>query len=259
MENYEKVKACFEKEDCTLFTSFEEFEELRKTSLKQSYQFVRVKFIGSCNHESSVVYTNFNLRKTGKVCKECIKTYVKKDLKKNKNANEIEYEGIKIIEEFLTPFYEVIRTKEGCTADLAIRKKSHKEDQWIPVQVKTTVKNSHGMYSFNTNKGYNDMLMICVCNSEKKLWIMPYNHLNLKSKLNISVESKYNKYLVENSIIDTFIDKYVSDIVYNTLETLLEPIHLLQQREQQYVKKRESCISFLSYHYPEVQGTCVDV
>jgi hypothetical protein len=183
----------------------------------------------------------------------------KENLKKNKNANEIEYEGIKVIEEYLMPFYEVIRTKEGCLADLAIRKKGEKEDQWIPVQMKTTMKNSHGMYSFNVHNTYKDMLMICVCISEKKIWIMPYNALTLKSKLNISVKSKYSKYLVDNTIIDTFIDKYVKDVVYNTLDTLMIPVNPTQQREQEYVKKREACVPFLSYHYPDVQNTCVDV
>jgi hypothetical protein len=260
MENYQKVHARFEEEGCTLLTSFEELEELRKTVLHHSYQFVRVRFIGTCTHESNVVYTNFNLRKTGKVCKACMTAIVKKDLKKkNKNSNEIEYEGIKIIEECLKPYYEVIRTKEGCLADLAIRKKGEKEDLWIPVQMKTTMKNSHGMYSFNVSNTYNNMLLICICISEKKIWIMPYNGLTLKSKLNISVKSKYSKYLVDNTIINTFIDTCVSDIVYNILDTLLIPVNPAQQREQEYVKKRETCIPFLSYQYPDVQNTCVDV
>ena len=259
MDNYQKVKTCFEKEGCTLCTSFEEFEESRKTVLGQSYQYVRVKFIGSCTHESSAVYTNFNLRKTGMVCKACVKTEQKNTMKKNKNANEIEYEGIKLIEEYLTPYYEIVRTKEGCLADLAIRKKGEQEDKWIPVQVKTTVQICHGMYSFTIHNTYKDMLMMCICISEKKIWTMPYNHLKVKSKLNISVQSKYTKYLVDNTIIDTFIDKYVSEIVHHMINTLLLPINPAQQREQQYVRKRESCVSFLSYHYPDVQNTCVDV
>lgn len=63
MENYNKVKSCFDTNNCTLLTTFDEFEELRKNVLYQSYQFVRVRFIGNCTHESSVVFTNFNLRK----------------------------------------------------------------------------------------------------------------------------------------------------------------------------------------------------
>ena len=258
MENYTKVKTRFEEEKCILLTTFEEFEESRKTVIGQSYQYVRVRFIGTCSHESSVVYTNFNLRKTGIVCKDCVKKAHKVLIKKNKNANEIEYEGIKVIEECLIPFFDVIRTKEGCLADLAIRKKGDTEDKWIPVQVKTTIQICHGMYSFTVHKSYKDMLIICVCISEKKLWVMPYNHINVKSKLNISIKSKYTKYLVDNNI-NEFIDKYISDISYNNINTLLTPISLTQQREQDYVKKRETYLPFLSHQYPEIQNTCVDV
>jgi hypothetical protein len=62
MENYHKVKLRFEENGCILLTTFEEFEELREKVLKKSYQFVRVRFIGTCSHESDVVYTNFNIR-----------------------------------------------------------------------------------------------------------------------------------------------------------------------------------------------------
>jgi len=51
MENYTKVKTRFEEEKCILLTTFEEFEESRKTVIGQSYQYVRVRFIGTCSHE----------------------------------------------------------------------------------------------------------------------------------------------------------------------------------------------------------------
>lgn len=259
MENYQKVKSCFDENDCTLLTSFEEFEESRKIVLKQSYQFVRVKFTASCSHESSVVFTNFKLRKTGKTCKVCVKQKQKDILKQSTNAHVIEYEGIKLIEEYLSPFYEVMRMKEGCLADMAIRKKGEQDDKWIPIQVKSTMNISHGMYSFTVHTTYKDMLMICVCISEKKLWIVPYNHITVKRKLNISVKSKYSKYLVDNSTINAFIDKYISDIVCKNIDTLMLPVNPAQQKEQQYVQKREQHLSFLSYQYPNVQNTCVDV
>ena len=73
MEKYIKVQKCFEENKCTLLTTFEEFEETRKTVSKNYFEYVRVRFIASCTHESSVVFTNFKLRKTGIVCKECVK------------------------------------------------------------------------------------------------------------------------------------------------------------------------------------------
>jgi hypothetical protein len=258
MDNYDKVKLCFSKNNCTLITTFEEFEELRKDVLKQSYHFVRVRFIGICLHESSVVFTNFNIRKTGMNCKACTKKNSIELRKHINNTNEIESDGILIIEEYLTPQYEIIRTKEGCLADLAIRKKS--EDKWIPVQVKTTIQKSHGMYSFGFNHNhYKNMLLICVCISEKKIWIIPYNQISITSRLNISIKSKYNKYIVDSNTVFDTIDGYRSEIVCLYLDTILIPITSLQQREQLYVRKREQRVPFLEYKYPLIQNTCVDV
>jgi len=257
MEHYNKVKACVDENECKLITTFEEFEELRKGVCNQYYQCVRVRFIGACSHESSAVFTNFNLRKTGKMCKDCVKKNSIKLIKHAKQSNAIESDGITIIKEYLSPLYEIIQTKEGCLADLAIRKKSECADKWIPVQVKATMKLSHGMYSFTLNNNdYKNMLVICICISEKKLWILPYNYLTITYKLNISVASKYNKYLVKSPDI---IDTYLSEIICKDLDSILVPIAVLQQREQEYVKKREQAIPFLQYEYPIIQNTCVDV
>jgi hypothetical protein len=257
MEQYTKVKACFDENECKLITTFEEFEELRKGVCKQYYQYVRVRFTGSCSHESSVVFTNFYLRKTGKKCKDCVKKNSIKLIKQASQSNIIESDGIAIIEEYLSHLYEIIRTKEGCLADLAIRKKTELSNQWIPVQVKATLQLSHGMYSFTLNHNdYTNMLVICVCISEKKIWILPYNHLDIKYKINISVASKYNKYLAKSP---TIIDTYLSEIIYKDIDSILVPITALQQREQEYVKKREQAIPFLQYDYPAIQSTCVDV
>ena len=114
MENYNKVKACFEENQCVLLTTFEDFEEKRKNVLKNYYQYVRVEFIGQCSHQSSVVFTNFYLRKTGIRCKECVKQTISADLRvRSKHANEIESDGIKIIEEYLSDYYSSSTNKRG--------------------------------------------------------------------------------------------------------------------------------------------------
>ena len=253
MNNYIKVIDSFQKANCQLLTSFEEFEERRKTSYKNSYQFVRVDFIGECLHLSSAVFTNFKLRKTGIICKECI-------IKESKtmqrmNDSEIEQMGIKILEEYLTE-YEMKRTKEGCRADLAI--KNQTDDLWIPIQIKTTMKQCHNMYSFKQcNKDYSGMLIICICISEKKLWIIPFSN-EIKININISLKSKYDKYYVENDKISEAIEGYRSKVNMAELEMIMKPISILQQREQEYVQKRETLVSFLTYDYPEIQGQVYD-
>lgn len=260
MKNYNKVKACFEENKCTLLTTYEEFEERRKHVRINYYQYVRVDFIGHCSHKSSVVFTNFYLRKTGINCKDCVKKNTQDVLKDtNKHANVIESDGIKIIEEYLSEQFQIQRTKEGCRADLAIKLGTEEKDEWIPVQVKTTVKNSHGMYSFGLNDtDYTNMLLICVCNEEQKVWIIPYNNLCVKRKFNISVKSKYNRYLVDKSNVYDTIKSYMDKIVLSELKLLMTPLSYLQQREQLYVQKREQFISYLIYEYSDIQGTRVD-
>jgi len=260
MEQYAKVKKCFEENGCILHTPFEEFEEKRRTVLKQYYHYVRVNFTGTCGHQSSVVFTNFNLRKTGMVCRECVRSNHKEQIKVCKNTNETENDGIKIIEEYLSDMYKIVRTKEGCLADVAIQLKTTETDEWIPIQVKTTAKISHNMYSFTFNcKEYTNMLIFCVCVSEQKIWVVPFNNLKIKYKLNISIKSKYNKYFVDNTHLHTVIQSHLNQIYKSQLDLLNTPITTLQQREQEYVKKRELYVPFLQYIYPDIQGTVVDV
>jgi hypothetical protein len=258
MENYLKIKKCFEERGCTLCTTFEEFEEKRKNVRIQYYQFVRVDFIGTCSHKSSVVYTNFFLRNTGMTCKDCILQQMKNRPKMN--LNEIEYEGIKIIETYLQYHYTIMRTKEGCTADLAIRCHTDEKDEWIPIQVKATTNVSHGMYSFRKVKDtYKNMLLLCVCIQEQKVWLIPYNNLTIKSNLNISRVSKYNQYMVDLSSIHDRIESYRNQIHCTTLDILCTPLTDTQQKEQRYSTKRERMFPFLTYEYPIIQNSAVDV
>lgn len=260
MENYNKVKACCENNKCTIITTFDEFEKQRETVLKKSYQYVRIEFIGICGHNSNAVVTNFMCRNTGIKCKDCVKKKTYSTLKeKSKQTNIIESESIKIINSYLSKFYKVIRTKEGCLADLAISN-TNINNQFMALQVKSTKQISHGMYSFRRLKTeYRNMLIICVCINENKIWIIPYDEVNINTNLNISLKSKYNKYLVQNNEdINKYIDKYCDRYQNNKLEELNKPQCQLQQREQDYVKKRETYVDCIKYEYPDVQNTSTD-
>jgi hypothetical protein len=263
MEKYTIVKKIVEENECQLLTSFEEFESKRENVLNKSYLHVRIDFIGICGHESSAVFTNFKSRGTGKRCKECVKKSTidsLKDLKKD-SCNMIEYESSEIIIKYLHPYYDIRRTNEGCRADMAIREKDKEEDEWIPIQVKSTKEICHKMYTFRgINKDYNGMLIICVCKDKEKIWIIPYSDLSLKTyNLNISEYSKYNKYGCENNVIlNQYIDKYKHKCTRQSLDKCMLPISNLQQREQEYVKKRENIINFLDFKKPNIQNTPTD-
>jgi hypothetical protein len=59
------------------------------------------------------------------------------------------------------------------------------------------------------------MLIICVCTSERKIWIAPYEDIKHIKKLNISSRSKYNKYLVKDNI--KLKDERITGIVLNDI------------------------------------------
>jgi len=263
MENYNKVKECVESKKCTLLTTFEEFEIKRENVLQKSYLYVRIEFIGVCGHNSNAVFTNFKSRGTGIRCKECVKKDTSAVLKNNDKllTHNIEANSINLINKYLSEYYEIVRTNEGCRADLALREIGKEEDEWIPVQVKSTEKMCHKMYSFRGLKDeYKDMLLICVCTSEEKIWVMPYNELSIKcSTLNISEISKYNDYGCGNNIIlNRYIDLHKNKCVRQYLDECLLPISDLQQREQEYIKKRQTYIDFLKFETLEIQNTPTD-
>lgn len=262
LENYNKVLNYCNNNNLKLLTSFEDFERKRLTeAYLLSHHYVRVDFVGICGHNSSAVVTNLINRNTGARCKECVKKRTA-DTHKTNNANlrGLEYDSIQIVEEYLSEFYEIVRTKEGCKADLAIRKKGEVDDKYIAIQMKSNIKKVHKMYAFGGFRhNYDNMLILGVCISEKKIWVIPYSDLKIKSKLNISERSKYNKYLLSNNN-DLYkeIEKHNDKYSMFTLKQLMTPISALQQREQEYVQKREKYVDFLQYDYPSIQNTPTD-
>jgi hypothetical protein len=258
--NYNRIKLHCNKNNCILLTNFEDFEKKREAVHNTSYLFVRIDFIGICGHNSSAIVTNFISRKTGIRCKGCLKNDIKNKLKNiGKETNIIESNSINIIIDYLRDRYDIIRTKEACRADLVIKLKN--DINYIPIQIKSTIKlSSNNLYSFRCiNKNYSNMLILCICISEKKLWIIPHDDIKHIQTLNISKKSKYNKYLVEdNNLLYEYINKYSYKYLTNNLSELITPLTPLQQREQEYTKKRETFISFLEYKYPDVQNTSTD-
>jgi hypothetical protein len=122
MDNYNKVKEYVESKKCTLLTTFEDFEIKRENVLNKSYSYIRIEFIGVCGHNSSAIFTNFKSRATGIRCKECVKKDTSAVLKRNDKllTHNIEANSINLINKYLSEYYEIVRTNEGCRADLAI-------------------------------------------------------------------------------------------------------------------------------------------
>lgn len=92
--------------------------------------------------------------------------------------------------------FEIHKAFDGCRADLIARPISEKENKWIGIQVKSTERNNH--YEFHLENNYSDLIMLCVCEDDRKIWLMPYKDIIGISKIHIGIKSKYNKYEIKN-------------------------------------------------------------
>jgi hypothetical protein len=255
-ERYSSIQSEFVDNDCILQSSFEEFVD---ESTKKSVQLCRFKFIGKCGHESSAVYTNFHNRKTGIYCKECIRNKSKEKPSDCKKYVNQEHNSINYLSGIVSDTFDVIRTNEGCSADMLIRHKLTTEDKWLRIQVKTTKGTSANMYGFQgISDKYKDMIIICHSMSDNKIWVFPFNECKLPKKLNISYKSKYNKYLCTDSNLPTQLLEY-----YTKYELVSErdgnyQNNKYQRREVLYPEKRMKHVPFLEYEKSDIQNTATD-
>jgi hypothetical protein len=93
---------------------------------------------------------------------------------------------------------DICRTNEGCLIDLLFKPKCD-SIFWLPFQVKTTVRKSHGIYSFKIHKNiYKNMLILLIAIEDKKIWLVDNEIVNGKSNLSIGSGKKsiYTKYEV---------------------------------------------------------------
>lgn len=260
--NHEKLCQEFQDFKCLLLTTKNELhEQMRQRSIP--LQHTRVRILAACGHEHECVVTNYLRRRTAVMCKECRLKNIQ-SINKNRTLNcyEIEFMGFLKIREILEKNnFEVKKTKEGCRADFMIRPNDSKKDEWIGVQLKVCSKISYKMYSFrNVNKTYDNLLMFCYCLEECKLWIFPYSEIKeLKHKLNISVVSKYNKFIInQNDNIQSIIKSFQDNFQMYTEQELLIPVSNQQQQEQIYALKREKHLPFIQFTYPEIENGKTD-
>jgi hypothetical protein len=273
MNKYNSIKKIFEENNCILLTTYEEYIDIKnkfledtiKRGVKTSIDNIRVQYIASCNHNNDVAISNFKIRKTGVICRECKNIRVAEKMKSLhnniSNINQItEYNSITILNKYLSDKLIFKRTFEGSVADIIIKEPDIKDDLWIPIQIKATkTKGRNNCYTFRMIKDtYKDMLIICICIDEEKIWIIPYNDIQTKTNITISTKSVYNKYLINNEDIKNIILNYKDKYIRNTEAYFNLSMTYLQERERIYIRKRMKYINFLQYEFPVLQNTQTD-
>lgn len=254
MVKYKEVKEEFEKQNCQLLLTEEEFGYSRSVISK-------FRYIASCGHEHEVWLNVFKNRGTGIKCPKCkhvenTKT-AKEKLQNNKNMNlELEHKSIEYIKKILIDFDYYV-TCEGCLADLAIKPKNEASDSWLMVQVKSTAKPSRD-YGFKCNNRYTDCIIFCMCESDKRMWIMNGNEINVKDKIAIGLnKSKYSKNEVDVKSVNKQCSYYYDLLPKYFIKDINTPISNFAKIEQEFRQLRESHIN-INFQYETLQGLCYD-
>jgi hypothetical protein len=257
---YETISFYFESKNCKLCYTKEEFDNYYINN-KQ-----KITYIASCGHENNVSWKNFKSINQGINCPKCVNKNVSNKLKKlYSNGNNLsslnqELKCINYFKNLIIEYYTAEKLFDGCKADIVFKPKNEEQDLWLGIQVKTTNKKTQrNQYYFRLNNGkYDNCILLCICEEDKKMWLIPYDEVDGLKTIGIAEKSKYNKYEVstENLIEKLTIYYDISNkFDFNTLNT---PTNKSQQQELEYRKLRETKIDFIEFKNNEIEGLVYD-
>jgi len=256
---YQDVVDVFANEKCQLLTTEEEFDDIRNNKTRHP----KYRYTASCSHENTTYFHMFMNRKTGVVCPKCKteKNAVqrKNDLSGNKIQNiEMELDCINYFTELVKNVFIVKKAFDGCKADIIMKPIDSIEDSWIGIQVKTTKKSVRD-YGFKINNHYTGCMILCICQSDWKMWSIPYEDIHGKVKVSIGLtKTKYSQYeLTNENRIERLKEMYVK-MDKKTFDELDTPINIYQQREKDYRKFREEKVDFVVFTPNGMEGMVYD-
>jgi hypothetical protein len=260
---YENVFEEFNKRNCKLVTTREEYENILTLSKSCNY---KLNYIASCGHQHVVFYNVFKSRGTGIICSSCKNKQIGEKEKEKIKNNEIE-KIYKIEQEFnfimkmkgiLINDFDFMKAFDGCKVDVIFKPKNIVNDKWVGIQVKTT-KERRSTYSFHIKNNYTDCLILLHSIDDETTWLIPENIIGKQTKISIGYKkSKYNIYKIsKENVVERLNELYNATTQFSFSELNL-PINYYQQREQEFRKYREEIIPFIKFDYPEMEGTVYD-
>jgi hypothetical protein len=256
---YETVIKKFSDKNCHVTIAKEEFNEIYKNNN------CKIKYNASCGHENIVSYKNFITLNQGINCPKCVNknTGLKlKEIRTGENKNNLlqEFNGINYFKELIGDHFTTIKSFDGCKADIAIKNFEETEDLWLGIQVKTTNKKTEReQYYFRLNNGeYDNCLLLCICDEDKKMWLIPYEEVKGLKTIGVAQKSKYNKYEVNNENLIEKLTNYYNLSNKFEFKILDTPTSKSQQQEQEYRNIRESKINFIEFKNNSMEGLVYD-
>lgn len=260
-KNYDSFTNGIVLKKCVLLTKK---EDLPKESVNVNFV---INIISLCSHETNVTISNFKNKNTGVLCNKCInrvRSEKSKNIIKNNDVakgHEIEKDSIVIFKKLVERDFDILETTEGCLADLIIKPKEIQENRWLKLQFKSTEKLCYNQYCFHIdNKIYTNCIMVFICTTEEKVWIIPFDELDDLSSLRIGLtnKSKYNKYLTTEETIVPIIKNHYSITQHFNKEVAVEPQSIDQKTEYKYRLLREQKLNFINFTSPQMNNMVYD-
>jgi hypothetical protein len=256
---YQSIVKKFSDKKCSVITTKEEFTSNYKNNNR------KIKYTAICGHENLVRYSNFVSLNQGLNCPKCVNKNTGIKLKEfrtgeNKNALLQEFNCIKYFTELIGEHFTIIKTFDGCKADIAVKKMDIIQDLWLGVQVKTTNKKTEReQYYFRLNDGkYDNCLLLCICEEDKKMWLIPYEDVTGIRTIGVAQKSKYNKYEVNNETLIEKLGNYYETLNKFEFDALNIPTSKCQKQEQEYRKIRETKLNFIEFKNNVMEGFVYD-
>lgn len=257
--SYEDISLKFLEKKCNVVMTKEEFYENYQNNK------CKIKYNASCGHENIVSYKNFTSLNQGINCPSCVDKNTSVKMKEfrtgdNKHSASQEYNCIQYFKELICDSFAIIKSFDGCKADIAIKKMNVVEDLWLGIQVKTTNKKTErSQYYFRLNKGKHDnCLLLCICEEDKKMWLIPYEDVKGFKTIGVAIKSKYNTYEVTKENLISKLNYFYDLSNKFSFDILNTPTSESQKQEQQYRKIRETTIDFIDFKNNDIEGLVYD-
>ena len=253
----------FKEKKCELLCSRQEYE------LNYTNSNTKLKYNASCGHEAVIQLRIFKTKTNNHICPNCVYKERALKLKERQSGinkiinNKTGTESLNYLISVIEPYFDVIKCFDSCKSDLIVKPKNNISNLWLGIQLKSTsfYNDKRTCYYFNIKNNYSELIIICISNSNKKMWGFEYNQINhIKSVLQIydNSTSKYNVFEITNNIYNYILDKY------NNTNLLFEKNYLLNQLskttivEYNYRILRQTKIDFITFINNENEGEVFD-
>jgi hypothetical protein len=252
---HEKCAKVFEDNGCKINITKEGFE-INDMNISSN-----IEYYATCGHLNNTRFSHFKSDGYGRLCDKCTKENASINTLARYEDNkmlcqETELVGYNIFKELVQDEFDVLRTYEGCLADVIIKPKNIESDEWISVQLKSTKgKGSQNRYMFVLQTEYKNMVLCCISNSDQKIWLFDSQSIPKVGSLGItknneSSKSKYDKFETDASELSNNLKGFYLSETHVTKKDGMTPISESCKTELKYRLLREQKMDFAKFEYP---------